>query len=150
MTDILTPYCLNECDETCCKGTIRIDPGYVRLFKTFKLTGKEVPVAGEDCKKPHLYKSQSTKKWYFSGDYCPNYNPEIKHCLIHSKHPMCDLFPLVNLGNDSYQLSKSCKIHSGLLFNNPLETLAKLCKKHDIKLYMKSRGGIDFDVASKV
>jgi len=150
MNDILTPYCLNECDETCCKGTIRIDKGSVRLFKTFKLTGKEVPVADEDCKKPHLYKSKSTKNWYFDGDYCPNYNPENKYCLVHSKHPMCDLFPLVNIIKDSYKLSRTCKIHGGLLFNNPLETLAKLCKKHNTAPYLTSRGGIDFDITSKI
>ena len=134
-SNTLSPYCLNVCKKTCCDydGAVRIDKGYEHLFKTYKLTGKKVPVQQMISEGPHLFKYKEDNHWYFEGGVCPNFDEKNKKCLVHNQHPMCKLYPLIKT-NGGYTIFTVCELH-GLNFNQePLKSLFLLCKKYNFKL----------------
>jgi len=139
MKKTLNPYCLDECEVSCCEGEgiIQIDKGYEYLFKTYGLTGKKVPIKNQNYKGPHLFKSKKTGLWYFDGKACPNYDPKTKKCLIHNQHPRCALYPLLKTEkpHEGYTLFSICSLHKLKEDQEPLKSLIKLCKKHGIKLF---------------
>lgn len=138
MKTTLSPYCLGKCKTKCCEceGLIQIDKGYEHLFKTYKLTGKKVPIKKQDSKGPHLFKSKHNGLWYFWGYACPNYDPQDKKCLIHNQYPRCKLYPLVKTEKPGrgYTLFSVCSLHKMKQNQEPLKSLMQLCKKHGIKL----------------
>ena len=135
MKNGLSRYCLDECEVSCCEGEglIQIDKGYEHLFKTYKLTGKKVPIKDQNSKKPYLFKSKKTGLWYFDGDACPNFDPKTKKCLIHNKYPRCALYPLVKTGK-GYTIFSICSLHRLKNNQEPLKSLIKLCKKYKVLL----------------
>ena len=138
MKNNLSPYCLTTCKDSCCdcskEGFIPIDEGYEHLFKKFKIDRRTVPFSNKISKKgkPHLYKDE-IGNWYYSGSFCPNYNPKDKKCMIHNQHPMCALFPLIKKEKE-YQIVLACPLHKMEFNEEPLKSLFELCNKHGVKL----------------
>jgi hypothetical protein len=139
MKTTLSPYCLNECKSSCCDGdgTIQIDKGYEHLFKTFKLTGKPIPLKNNANGESHLFRNKQNGNWYFSGKTCPNFDPKSKKCLVHNKYPRCELYPLIKTGrpNKGYTLFSVCSLHKLQENQEPLRSLVMLCKKYGFKFY---------------
>ena len=137
MNTTLNPYCLNECKISCCdcEGAVQIDKGYEHLFKTYKLTGKAVPVKNQNESGSYLFKNEENGLWYFWGGACPNYDPKNKKCLIHGQYPRCKLYPLEKTGKEDYTLFSICSLHKLKADQEPLKSLILLCKKHGFKLY---------------
>jgi Fe-S-cluster containining protein len=135
----LSPYCLDECGVSCCEGEglIQIDKGYEKLFKTFRLSGKKVPIQGKNSKKPYLFQSKKTGLWYFDGDACPNFDPKNKRCLIHNQYPRCKLYPLLKTGK-GYTIFSVCSLHRLGENQEPLKSLIQLCKKHKVRLFKEN------------
>jgi Fe-S-cluster containining protein len=138
MKNTLNPYCLNECKILCCdcEGEVQINKGYEHLFKTYKLTGKKVPIKKENYRGPRLFKSKHDGLWYFSGGACPNFDPKNKKCLIHNKYPRCTLYPLMKTEkpDEGYMLFSICSLHKLKEDQEPLKSLIQLCHKHGFKL----------------
>ena len=142
MKNTLNPYCLNECKTSCCdgEGVVQIDKGHEHLFKTYKLTGKKVPIKEQNSRGPHLFKSKDNGLWYFDGKTCPNYDPKTKKCLIHHQYPRCALYPLLKTGkpHEGYTLFSLCSLHKLRENQEPLKSLIQLCKKHGFKLFKEN------------
>jgi hypothetical protein len=138
MKNTLSPYCLNECKISCCdcEGIIQINKGYEHLFKTYRLTGEEVPIKEQGSQGEHLFKSKQDGLWYFQGCACPNYDAKNKKCLIHNQYPRCALYPIVKAEKPKkgYTLFSVCSLHKLKENQEPLKSLIQLCKKHGFKL----------------
>jgi len=138
MKNVLSPYCLKECKNSCCdctkEGGIPIDFGHEHLFKTFKIGGKKVHFSNDGKNGPHLYKDKHGRQ-HFTGGLCPNYDLKNKKCLIYNQHPMCALFPLGKT-EEGYQLISACELNKMNPEKEPLKSLLAIFKKHGIILIL--------------
>ncbi len=80
----LSPYCLNQCQRTCCDLSPAV---YVKKRTLITLLGYEP----EDLSK---YSAHPLEDAFMLKGLCPQYDPETKRCQIRDRRPdFCRLYP---------------------------------------------------------